>query len=162
MVSFVAVAKTLQDVDGVGKRWLVNLHRLKTTSKSCIFFEVLAVFVKCCCTNCLQLSASKQRLQNGSCVDCTFCCTCTNERVDLIDKSDDVPTRANFFGDFLESFFKVSAVAATCNKGTKIKCVKLLVLQSFWNVAGNNCLSKSFNNCSFSNSWFANQDRVVF
>ena len=162
MVGFVAVAKTFQDVNGVWKRRLVYLYRLETTSKRCVFFKVLAVLIQSGCTDCLQLSTSKHRFQNRSCVDCTLSSTCANQGVDLIDESDDVATGTNFLGDFLKSFFEVSAVAATCNKGTKIKCVELFVLQGFWHVAGNNCLRKTFNNCSFSYAWFTNQDRVVF
>jgi hypothetical protein len=33
--------------------------------------------------------------------------------VDLVDESDDVAAGANFFGDFLQALFEVSAVAAT-------------------------------------------------
>ena len=111
MVRFVAVAQTLQDVDGLRQGWLVDHNLLKTTSKGSVFFEVLAVLVESGCTNGLKLATGKHGLQDRSRVDCTFGCTGTNQGVNLIDEGDDVTARANLFGYFLETLFEITAVA---------------------------------------------------
>ena len=101
MVNFVAVAETLENVDGLWQRWLVDGDRLKTTSKSRVFFEVLAVFVEGGCTDGLKLAASKQRLQYRGCIDGTLGSASANQGVNFIDEGDDVATGANLFGDLL-------------------------------------------------------------
>ena len=90
MVGFVTVAKTLQDVDGLRQRWLVDHDLLKTTSKGRVFFEVLAVLVKSGCTDGLKLATGKHRLQDRSRVNRTLGSAGANECVNLIDEGNDV------------------------------------------------------------------------
>ena len=120
MVSLVAVAQTLQNVDCHRQGWLADVDRLKTTSKCCVFFEVLAVFVESGRTDGLQFSASQQWLQDGCCIDGTLGCTRTNQGVNFVDEGDDVATGANFFGYLLEALFEVTAVTRAGDKRTHV------------------------------------------
>jgi hypothetical protein len=162
VVRFVFVAQALQDLDGVSNFWLFNFDRLKATLECCIFFEVLAKLIECCCTDCLQFTARKHWLKNRCCIDRAFCCTRANKRVNLVNEQDDVATSFDFFEHFLQTLFEVSAITTTCNKCTEVKCVELLAGESLWHVVANDLLCKTFNDCSFTNTWLADENRIVF
>jgi len=162
VVRFVFVAQALQDLDGVSNFWFFNFDRLKATLKCCIFFEVLTKLVECCCTDCLQFATREHWLKNRRCVDCAFCCTCTDKRVDLVDEQNDVATSFDFFEHFLQTLFKVSAIATACNKCTEVECVELFACESLGHVVAHDLLSKTFNDCSFTNTWLADENRIVF
>ena len=160
-MSFVFVTNTLEDFNGVSNSWLFNLYWLETTLECRIFFKMLAVFVCCSCTDCLQFTTCKHWLENACSIDCAFSSSGTNECVDFVDEQHDVATRLNFFENFFETLFEVTAVTATCNKCTKVKCVELLVFQCLRNVARNNFLCKAFNDCCLTNTRFTDENRVV-
>ena len=81
--------------------------------------------------------------------------------MNFVDEQDDVATGANFLQHFLEALFKVTAVAATCNECTKVKCVELLVSKRHWNVIANDLLCEAFNDCGLTNTWLTNEHWVV-
>ena len=122
---------------------------------------MLAVFVCGGGTNCLKFTSCEHWLQDACCIDCTFCCACTDKCVDFVDEQHDVAAGLDFFQDFLQTLFKVTAVTRTCNKSAEVECVELLVFESLWNVAGNDALCETFNNCSLTNTWFTDENWVV-
>ena len=162
MVRFVFVAQALQDLDGVSNFWFFNFDRLKATLECCIFFEVLAKLVECCCADGLQFAARKHWLEDRRCINCAFCCTCANKRVNLVDEQDDVSASFDFFEHFLQTLFEVSAIAAACNKCTEVECVELLAGESFWHVIAHNLLCKAFNDCGLANTRLADEHRIIF
>ncbi|CAB4685377.1 unannotated protein [freshwater metagenome] len=81
--------------------------------------------------------------------------------MDFVDEQHDVATCLDFFQNLLETLFEVTAVTATCNKCAKVKCVELLVFQSFRNVTRNNFLCETFNDGGFTNTRFTDKNRVV-
>ena len=69
VVGLVAIAQALEDAHGLFDAGLVNLHRLETTFKSRILFDVLAVLVAGGCADGLQLTARKHGLEHLRGVD---------------------------------------------------------------------------------------------
>ena len=161
VVGFVTVTKTLQDVDGVRQGRLSNLNGLEATLESSILLKVLAVFIQSGRTNGLEFTTRKQWLEDGGSVDSTFSSTGTHQRVDLVDKGDDVATGADLLGDLLQALFEVTAVTRTSNERTEVESVELLVLESLRNVAGDNRLSEALHNSRLTHTGFTNEDRVV-
>ena len=161
MVRLVLIAQAAQDGDGVFHGRLVYLYRLETTLQRRILFNVLAVLIQSGCTNGLQLTTSQLRLQQGSCVNCTFCCTCTNKSVNLIDEQDDVAALVNLLENLLQALFEVTTVTGACYQRTQVKRVNLLVLQGLWNLAINNIESKTLDNSGLTNARFTDKNRVV-
>ena len=82
--------------------------------------------------------------------------------MDFIDEQNNVAASLNFFQNFLQALFKITAIAAAGNKRTQVKCVQLFVGQSFWNLIRDNFLSEAFNNCGLTNTRFTDQNGVVF
>src|SRR5487761_2799096 len=119
-MGFVAVAKALKDRDSVLKCWFGYLNWLETSLESSILFEVLAVLIKSCRTDGLEFTASKHWLQNACRINCTFGSACPNKSMNLVNEQDDVATCANFFENFLQALFEISAVATTSNKCAKV------------------------------------------
>ena len=122
---------------------------------------MLAVLIQGGGTNGLEFTTSQQGLQNTGSVNSSFCCSCAHQGVDLINEDDDVASRTNLFGDFLQTLFEVSAVATTRNQGTQVQGVELLVLEGFGNVTFDNGLGKTLDHGRLSHTGFTDQDRVV-
>ena len=161
VVGLVAIAQTLEDAHGLFDAGLVNLHRLETTFKSRILFDVLTVLVAGGCADSLQLAARKHGLEHLRGVNGTFRSTCTDQGVDLVDEEDDVAASTNFLEDLLEALFEVTAVARASDQRAHIEAVDLLVLDGFGHVTGNDRLGKALNNGGLTNAWLTNQNRVV-
>ena len=161
VVRFVLVAHTLQNFNGVSNSWLFHFYWLETTLECRVFFEVLAILIGGCCTDCLQFTTSKHWLENACGIDCAFSCTSTYKCVDFVDEQNNVATCLDFFQHFLQTLFEVTAVTATCNKCAKVECVQLLVFQRFRNVTRHDALCETFDNCCLTNTRFTDEDRVV-
>ena len=135
MERFVAVAKSLEDVDGVGDRRFVHRDGLETTLEGRVLFKVFAVLVQGRRPDGLQFATSEHRLEDAGRVDRALRSTSSNERVDLVNENDDVAAVADFLGDLLEAFLKVTAVAATGDEAAEVERVHLLVLECLWDFA---------------------------
>ena len=129
VVSLVAIAETFQDLDRVGDSGLFDLDRLEATFESCILLEVLAILVERGCTNGLEFTAGKHRLQDRGRVDRTLGSACTNERVEFVDEQDDVAAGLDLLQHFLQALLEVPAVSGTCNERAKIERVEMLALE---------------------------------
>ena len=122
---------------------------------------MLAVLIKSGGTNGLQFTAGQHWLQNRSRVNGSLGSTRTNQGVDLIDEQDDVSAGADFLKHLLHALFEVTAVAGASHHRTEVQGVQVLVLQSLRNVAANNVLRQTFNNCGLTNTGLTDQHRVV-
>src|SRR3712207_3422027 len=95
VVRLVAVAQTLEDLDGVLQRRLADLDGLEAALESGVLLQVLAVLVERGGTDGLQLAAGQHRLEDAGGVDRALRGTRTDERVDLVDEQDDVAASAD-------------------------------------------------------------------
>lgn len=111
VVRLVAVAQTLEDLDGVRQGRLRDLDGLEAALKSGVLLQVLAVLVQGRRTDGLQLTAGQHRLQDRSGVDGTLGGTRTDQRVQLVDEQDDVAAGADLLEDLLQALLEVTAVA---------------------------------------------------
>ena len=81
--------------------------------------------------------------------------------MDLVDEQDDVTARTNLFQDLLQTFFEVAAITTASDEGTKVECVQLLVGEGFGNVVADDALSKTLDDGGLTDTWFADQYRIV-
>ena len=137
------------------------LDGLETTLKSCILFQVLAVFIQRGGTDGLQLTASQHGLENGCCINRAFSRASTHEGVQFVDKQNDVSTSANFLQHLLQALFEVSAVTAASHQSTKVQRVEVLVLQCLGYFALNDGLGQSFNDGGLADAGLTDEDGVV-
>ena len=90
MVHFILFLEAAQDRNRVFNRWFRHKYRLETPRQSCVLFNMLAVFIQCCCANTMQFTARQGGLQQIGCIHCTIRLARAHERVHLIDEQDDL------------------------------------------------------------------------
>ncbi len=161
VVRLVAVAQTLEDVDGVLDRRLTDLHRLEPALQGGILLDVLAVLVEGGRTDGLQFAAGQLRLQDGRRVDRALGGTRADERVQLVDEQDDVAAGVDLLEHLLQALFEVTAVAAARDQGTQVEGVELLILQRLRDLTVDNGLREAFDHGGLTDTGFADEDRVV-
>ena len=65
---------------------LLYSHRLESSFQCCVFLNIFTVFFQSCGPNKLNLSSGQGWFQNIGSIQCTFCASGSDNRVDLIDK----------------------------------------------------------------------------
>ena len=161
MVRFIAITQTLEDLDGVSDRGLLDEDRLEAAVECGVLLEMLAVLIKRRGTDGLQLTTGQHGLENARCVDRTFGSTGTDESVDLIDEQDDVAASADLFEDLLEAFFEVTAVARAGDECAEVERVDLLVAQGLGDVAADDVLGEALDDCGLADAGLADEHGVV-
>ncbi|MMZ58759.1 hypothetical protein D1872_207500 [compost metagenome] len=151
----------MKDLNRFIHGWLIDRNRLETTLQRRILLNIFAVFIKCCSTDALQLSASKCRFQNVGGINRAFCTARTDQCVQLVDEQDNVACLADFIHNFFQAVFKFTAIFGACDNRAHIKRHYSLVAKSFRNLIINNFLCQTFSNCRFTNPRFTNQHRIV-
>ena len=126
VVGLVAVPQALQDLDGVGHRRLLHLHRLEAPLEGGVLLQVLAVLVQRGGADGLQLTPGQHRLEDRRRVDGTLGGPGADEGVDLVDEQDDVATGADLLEHLLEALLEVAAVAGAGDQGAEVQRVELL------------------------------------
>src|SRR5690606_4508106 len=129
VVRLVAVAQTLEDLDGVLHRRLPDLHRLEAALESGVLLDVLAVLVEGRRTDGLQLTTGELGLEDRRGVDRALGSTGTDERVQLVDEQDDVAAAVDLLEDLLQALLEITAVTAAGDERTQVERVELLVLE---------------------------------
>ena len=140
VVSLVAIAEALEDLDGVRDGRLLDLDRLEPALERSVLLEVLAVLVERRRTDRLQLAASEHRLEDRRRVDRAFGGTRTHERVQLVDEQDDVAASADLLQHLLEALLEVAAVAGARDQRAEVERVELLALQRVGHVVDDDLL----------------------
>lgn len=161
VVRLVAVAQTLEDLDGVLDRRLTDLDGLEAAFERGVLLDVLAVLVEGGRADRLQFTACELRLEDRRCVDRAFGRTRADERVQLVDEQDDVAAAVDLLEDLLEAFLEVAAVPAACHERTQVERVELLVLEGFRDLAVDDGLSQALDHCGLTDARLTDEDRVV-
>ena len=161
VVSLVAVAQTLEDVDRVSDGRLRNLDRLEPALEGRVLLEVLAVLVERRRADRLQLAASEHRLQDAGRVDRAFGGTRTDERVQLVDEQDDVAARLDLLQHLLEALLEVTAVTRAGDQRTEVERVELLAGDRLGHLALHDRLRQSLDDRGLADAGLADEDGVV-
>ncbi len=161
VVGLVLVADALQDLDRVGERRLVDLHRLEPALEGGVLLDVLAVLVERGGADGLQLAASEHRLEDRRGVDGTLGRAGTDERVDLVDEQQDVAARLDLLEHLLEPLLEVAAVAAAGHEGAEVERVQLLVAQRVGHLVVDDHLGEALDDGGLADAGLADEHRVV-
>lgn len=111
MVGLVAVAQTLEDLDGVRQRRLRDLDGLEAALEGRVLLQVLAVLVERRRTDRLELAPRQHGLEDACRVDRALGGARTHQGVELVDEQDDVAAGADLLEDLLQALLEVTAVA---------------------------------------------------
>ena len=122
MVVLVTLLQSTQDGDRAGRIRFVYHNCLETTFQCLILFEILLVFIEGSGTDAPQFTTGQGRFQNVGGIHGTFPFSGTHQRVDFIDKEDDVSVGLRHFVDNrFQTFLKFTFVFGTCNQRTHIQ-----------------------------------------
>ena len=161
VVRLVAVAETLQDLDRVRDRRLLDLDRLEAALERGVLLEVLAVLVERGGADRLQLTAREHRLEDRRGVDRALGRARTDERVQLVDEQDDVAARADLLQHLLEALLEVAAVARARDERAEVEGVELLALQRLGDVAADDVGGEALDDRGLADAGLTDQHRVV-
>ena len=161
VVRLVALAQTLEDLDRVRDRRLLDLDRLEPALERRVLLEVLAVLVERGGADGLELTAGEHRLEDRRRVDRAFGGTGTHERVQLVDEQDDVAAGADLLQHLLQALLEVTAVAGTGDERAEVERVELLGVQRLGHVAVDDVLREAFDDRGLADAGLTDQHRVV-
>ena len=161
VVGLVAVAQALEDLDGVGKRRLLDLYRLEAAFERSILLEVFAVLVESGGTDGLELTTGEHGLQDRSGVDRSFGRPGTDEGVQLVDEQDDVAPGADLLQNLLEALLEVTSVPGTRDEGPEVEGVELLALDGLRHVTCDDLLGETLDDGGLADARLTDEDRIV-
>ena len=127
-----------------------------------ILLDVLAVFVERRRTDRAQLAASEHRLQQVAGRDGPLGRAGADDRVQLVDKEDDLALRRRDLGENgLQSLLELTTVLRTCDPGPDVESPDALSLQPLRHVARDDALSEPLGDRGLADAGFSDQHRVV-
>ena len=104
-------------------------NRLETTFQSRILFNILTVFIQCGRADTMKLTTGQHRLEHITGIKGSVCLACTDNRMQLINKQDDLTiTVLHILKHSFQTLFKFTTILRTCNQCTHIQRKNLLIL----------------------------------
>ncbi len=162
VVVLISFAQSSQDADARWHVGLIDHDALESTLQRLVFLKVFLVLVECGCSNRTQFASGQSGFQNVGGIHGSLALAGTHKGMDFINEEDDLSfALGNLVDNGFQTFLKLSLVLGTCNKGTHVKRIKLLVTQVLRHVAAQNTMGKAFDDGCFTRAGFAYQDRVV-
>ena len=162
MVYLVTILQTTKNGNRIFHGRFFYHNRLEPTFQSRILFNILTVFIQCGRTDTMKLTTGQHRLQHIAGIKGSVCLACTDNRMQLINKQDDLTiTVLHILKHGFQTLLEFTTILRTCNQCTHIQCKNLLILQSFRNITIYNPLCKPFHNRGLTNTGFTNQNRVI-
>ena len=111
----------------------------------------------------MKFTSCKHRFQHISGIHSAVRLSCSDDRMQLIDKQNNLSvTVFHFFKNCFQSFLKLAPILCSCNERSHIKRKDRLIFQTFRNVATDDPLGKSFYNRCFSDSRLSDKHRIIF
>ncbi len=161
MVGLVAVAQTLEDLDGVRQRRLRDLDGLEAALESGVLLQVLAVLVERGGTDGLELASRQHGLEDARRVDRALGGARTHQGVELVDEQDDVAAGADLLEHLLQALLEVTAVAGAGDQRAEVEGVEVLVLEGLGHLALDDGLRQALDDRRLADAGLADEDRVV-
>ena len=162
-MDLIALFQTTQNGDRVFNSRLADVDHLKTALERSVLLDVLLVFVESRGADASQLTTRQRRLQHVRSVDRTFSSTSADKRVKLVDEKNNLTLCVlDLFQDRFEPVFELATILRPRQHRAQIERDQTFVAQSFRHIARDDSLGQALDDCSLTNTWFADQHRIVF
>ena len=110
----------------------------------------------------MQFPSCQHRFQQLSCIHCTVRLTGADDRVQLIDKQNDLSIRIlDIVKNGFQTLLELATILCTGNQCAHIECKKLLIFESLRDITLDDSLRKAFDNGRLTNTGFTDQYRVI-
>ncbi len=162
MMRFVFFFQSPKNRNRVGLAGFVHHHRLETPFQRLVFLEILLILIEGGRTDSPQFPARQGRLQNISRVHGPFALSGSDQRMDLVDKQDDLAFGLHHFvHDRLQALFELAFIFGSRDEGAHVERKYLFTLQVFRHVASDDTMRQSLGNGRFTRSRLADKNRIV-
>ena len=162
VVALVARHQPAQDALGLGGGGLLDHHLAETPVKRGIFGDGLAVLLRRCCADELDLAAGEHRFEDARGVNGALGGAGPGDEVDLVNKKDRHAVAVEFFQQAFEPLLKIAAVFGPRHHRGHVQRQHALALQALRDLPGGNALGQRFGQRAFAHAGFAQQAGVVF
>src|SRR5271168_3405833 len=129
MKTFVFGTQTFHNRNRIRRVGRTDEDWLEAPRHSRVFFEVLAVLRQRCGAEALHLTTSQSALHEVGSIKRTLCRSCTNDRVQFIDKEDDITRSVHFIENFLHALFELTTIRRPRHHGAEVERSDDLVLK---------------------------------
>ena len=130
---------------------------METALERGVFLDVLAILVHGRRADALQFAATQRRLDDVRRVHRAFGRTRADDRVQLVDKKNDILGAANLIHDRFDALFELAAIFCARDHQREIERDHALVAQQFRHVAVGNFLGETFRDRGLAHARFADQ-----
>ena len=162
VISLVSVLESAENRNRILYRRFIDHNRLETAFQRRILFNIFAVFVQRGRANAVQFAACQHRLQHVAGIHRTLGLAGTDDRMQLIDKEQDLAVRLlDFIEDGFQPFLKLAAVLGTRNQRAHIQRENLLVFQRCGYIPLGDSLRETFDYRRLADAGLTDQHRVV-
>ena len=161
VVLLVALAEPVDDAQRLCFARRVDLHALESPRQSPVLLDVLAVLLGSRCADALQFTARQRRLENSRRIQRALCRARPDQRMELIDKDENLLVVDEFLHDALEALFELSAVLGPRDHRRDVQRQDALVVQEPWHVTGDDLARQSLDDCGLADPGLADQHRIV-
>ena len=129
-MNFVAFLNPAQDSNRVFDARLADHDGLETTFKGGILLKIFAVFVESRRADTAEFAARKHRFKNISGVNRAFRLARANDRMNFVDKQQDLPVGlCDLVEDGFQTLFKLASELRAGNQRRHIKRVQSFILE---------------------------------
>ena len=113
VVLLILPAQPHHDLNGIFNRRFLDVNSLESPFKGCIFFDIFTIFLKRGGSNALEFAARQRRFDNIGGIHGAFGGTRSDNRMQFVEKEDNVLFLADLIHHGLNAFFELAAVFRT-------------------------------------------------
>jgi hypothetical protein len=161
VVLLVAVAQTLEDLDGLLRGGLVDDDLLKAALQGGVALQVFAVLLQSRCADGLQLTSGQGGLEDRGRVDRALGRARADEVVQLVDEQDDVAALGDLLHHLLQPFLELTAVLGARDQSGEIQRVDLLALEELRHVGVGDPLGQALDDGRLADARLTDEHRIV-
>ena len=162
MIDFIALFEASQNGNSILYGRLIDHDRLESSFQCGVFLNILSVLLEGRSADAVQFASGQHGLKHIACVHSAFRFACSDDRMQLIDKEDDLAvTLADVLQNGLKSLLKLASVLGACDQRSHIQGEDLLVLEPLRHVACGYSLGKTFNDRRLADAGFTDQNGIV-
>ena len=162
MELFIAGGQSLQNLDGVLNRRLVDCHRLEAPLQGGVFFDGPAVLVERRGPDYLNFPPRQGGFEDVGGVHAAFRVPGSGQIVDLVDHEDDVPQPLDLVDQALHAALELSPELRPGHKRRQVQQMNLFFPQFERHVSRRDPLGQSLRDSGFAHAGFPDQAGIVF
>ena len=161
MIRLVIRGKSLQNLDRIFNRWLIDRYRLETALQCAVLFNGLPILIERCRTDDLNLAAAQRRLENIGGIHAALGISGPHDIVNLINHEDDVPQLFDLVDQSLHSLLKLATELRSGHQRGQVQQIDLLFPQLIGHIPRHDTLGQTLGNSGLANARLADEAGIV-